>query len=279
MTRLLLIGAQGMLGRDLVEVFNRDPGYKLTAWAKSDLDITNQQAISQKINQLSPEIIINAAAFTAVDECEQKVELCNLINGAAVGYLAQAAAGVGAVMVHFSTDYVFDGQKKEGYLESDRPHPISAYGRSKALGERELTKHLENFYLIRIAWLFGHHGPNFVETMLSRAQSQQDIKVVNDQYGSPSYALDIAVAAKKIIDQKMPSGIYHLTNAGVTTWYQFAQKIFELAKINIKVNPCATAAFPRPAPRPKYSILLNTKLPPLRSWEEALEDYLASRKK
>lgn len=269
--KVLIIGAQGMLGSELVKVFSDQD---LTAWDKDDLDITQPTQVEEKIIKLKPQVVINAAAYTKVNECEENQDLALKVNGVAVGYLAKVCQKLGAILVHYSTDYVFDGQKKEGYQEEDKTNPLSVYGKSKELGERELLKNTDKYYLIRTSWLYGKAGKNFVNTMLKLAQERKEIRAVEDQIGSSTYAKDLAKATQQLIENKKPFGIYHITNKGSCSWYELACEIFRLAKINIKVIPIKTEEYPLPARRPAYSILVNTKLPPARNRKEALEDYL-----
>lgn len=280
--KTLIIGAKGMLGHELAKAFVE---YRPTLWDIDEIDITDQGRVNDKIGALSPELIINAAAYTNVDACEENEELAHLVNGTAVRYLAEVASKLGATLVHYSTDYVFDGTKQEGYTEDDAPNPINAYGRSKLAGEQAILKATKpqgassplRYYLIRTAWLYGHAGKNFVETMLSLADKGQPIKVVDDQVGSPTYAPDLAQATRELIASKAESGIYHRTNSERVSWYGFAKAIFEVYGKAVDVSPCATAEYPRPAQRPAFSVLRSTKLPPLRSWQEALRDYASLR--
>ena len=228
----------------------------------------------KKISDLLPEIVINAAAYTAVDEAEQNKNLVYKINGCAVGFLATVCKEINAILVHFSTDYVFDGENHNGYKENHPYRPINIYGKSKALGEKMILDISPKCYIIRTAWLFGKNGKNFVEIMLRLAGEKKEIRVVNDQFGSPTYAKDLASEVKKLIESQGQYGIYHITNSGTCSWYDFAVKIFELSKLNLKVRPVKSEKFPTPAKRPTYSMLINTKLPPMRKWEEALKDYL-----
>ncbi len=273
--RILILGALGMLGRALAEEF-RDKNPIL--WGKADLDIADQKEVRKKLLALKPTLIINAAAYTDVDGAEKNHELANIINGEAVGYLAKVAKELGAIMVHYSTDYVFAGIKKAGYQEDDLPNPISAYGASKFLGEKLLLKNGEMYYLIRSSWLFGQDGEkNFVKKILTKAKNQSKLEVVNDHFGKPTYAKDLAKMTRKIIEEMKPCGIYHITNetpAGGITWYEFAKKAVELKGLKTKVVPAAAKEFPQAAKRPQYAALINTKLETMRSWEEALKEYL-----
>lgn len=271
--KILILGSKGMLGCELMEVFN---DFETFGWDKEEIDITSREQVNEKIEELKPSIVINAAAYTDVDGCETNKELAMKVNGEAVGYLASICKKIGAVFIHYSTDYVFAGDNPDGYKEGDIPRkPLNVYGQSKLLAEELLKKNTKMYYLIRTSWLFGRFGKNFVETMLKLARNQNELKVVNDQHGKPTYALDLARRTRQLIENQSPCGIYHLTNEGVTTWYDFAKKIFKLAQISkVKPIPVTSDEFPRPAKRPQHSILLNTKLPPTRPWQEALHEYL-----
>lgn len=276
--KVLIIGSKGMLGHDLMAVFG---DLNPVGADKKELDIADGAAVEKFILDLKPDIIINAAAYTDVDGCETNQDSAMKVNGYAVGYLAKISQKIGAILVHYSTDYVFDGKKPEGYKEDDEPkNPVNFYGKSKLLGEKLLKENCKNYYLIRTSWLFGKNGKNFVDTILRIGKEKKELKVVNDQYGKSTYTVDLAKKTKELLEGKYPFGIYHITNEGTTTWYDFTLKIFEIYK---KMHPeeklakvilCASAEFPRPAKRPAWSILLNTKLPPSRPWQEAIKEYL-----
>lgn len=305
--KILILGAAGMLAADLIRVFSVSKKYKVTAWTRRDLDITDEVQCGEKISRLKPDIIINAAAYNAVDNAENDTEKAMAINGYALRHLAEIAAEIGAVLVHYSTDYVFDGKDPQGYKEDDEPSPISAYGRSKFVGEQMIlmtafhnsgggcagcgaghgcgkikNMKLLNYYIIRTAGLYGKNGKNFVDTMLALAGKYPELKVVNDQHGKPTYTADLAKTTKNIIEGKLPFGIYHFTNETVKkgiTWYDFAREIFKIKKIKVKVKPVTTKEFYGGnknylAKRPEYSTLINTKLPKARDWKEALKEYL-----
>lgn len=270
--KILILGAKGMLGTDLMQSF---ASYNPKGLDLAELDITNHQALENKLKEISPDLVINAAAYTKVDDCETNQEIAYEVNGRAVGFLAKFCRQIGARLIHYSTDYVFDGENKKGYRENDEPNPLSVYGKSKRMGEKMLAEQTDNFHLIRTAWLYGKNGPNFVKTMIELSEKQPELKVVNDQFGRPTYSQDLAEKTKEIVENKKTKfGIYHVTNSGTCSWYEFAVKIFEILGKDVKITPVATAEFPRPAKRPHYSILINTKLKPLRPWEEALNDYL-----
>jgi len=269
--KVLILGSKGMLGQALTQEFQ---DYQLIAWDKKDLDITDRKKLQDKISQLQPDIVINAAADTDVEKAESNQEQILKINGKAVGNLAQIAKKINAILIHYSTDYVFDGKNRKGYKETAQPNPINVYGKSKFLSEALLRSNCDRYYLIRSSWMFGKGGINFVDKILRKAANNAKLDVVNDQWGKPTYTRDLAAATKQILEQERPFGIYHLTNEGKINWYQFSRKILAIAKSKTKVSPVSSQNYPTQAKRPMYSALLNTKLPKLRHWEEALEEYL-----
>jgi len=259
-----------MLGKALKEKLSEN--FKVHAFSKSELDITDFKKIKLFFENLKPDFCVNAAAFTAVDAAETKQTLAKKINDTAVGWLADTCQNHGATLIHFSTDYIFDGENKSGFAENDKPRPLNFYGKTKLAGENKILKSGCKFAIVRTSWLFGN-GKNFVNTMLDLAKKNSEIKVVSDQFGSPTFTSDLAVATAKILHNKL-QGIFHRTNNGVTSWANFAQKIFELEKLPVKIIPITGAEFPTPAHRPQNSILVNTKLPPLRKWEDSLQEFL-----
>jgi len=277
--KIIIIGAKGMLGQELARVF---ADQKPFLWDRDDIDITDEKLVQGKILEVKPDVVINAAAFNDVDGAEKNEALAKKINGYGPGYLAKTLSASGGILVHYSTDYVFKGDKKEGYQEEDRPDPQSAYARSKFLGEQEVRKNIDNFYIIRLSRLFGQPATSatakksFVQLMLDLAKTKKELNIVNEELDCPTYAPDLALKTKEIIDQKKPYGIYHVTNSSGCTWFDFAKEIFTLKNIDVKLNPVPTSFFPRPAVRPKYSVLLNTKLAAMRSWQEALKEFLAN---
>lgn len=268
--RIVIFGAGGMLGTALVKIFKNSNVY---AFTKAQVDITSKSRVLAKIREIMPGIVINSAAYTDVDGCERNKELAFNVNGRAVKVIAQACRKNNAIMVHMSTDYIFDGRKKY-YKENDKANPISIYGKSKMLGEKSLMETLDNYYLIRASWLFGPNSKNFVDTILRIAKEKKEIKVVNDQFGKPTYAIDLAKKIREVIYGRKAFGIYHITNEGVCNWFEFARKIVQFAKLKTKVLPIKSAQLGRPAKRPEYSALLNTKLQPLRHWSLALREYI-----
>ena len=262
--KTLIIGADGMLGFDLCKVFS-----DAVKFTHKYIDITDREQVLESIQKIKPNLVINAAAYTDVDGCEDHQELAFKVNGYGPGYIAEACKEIGATLIHFSTDYVFNGSKKE-YIESDTPaEPINVYGRSKLLGEQKIAENLDDYRIIRISWLFGTHGKNFVETMLRLSGEMAQVKVVNDQFGKPTYTVDLANKITEIAE--LDSGIYHVTNEGICSWYEFASAVIS------NTVPCTSEEFPRKARRPKYSVLVNTKTKPMRHWKEALKDYMKER--
>ncbi len=261
---ILILGAGGMLGHALREVIPN------AVFRGRELDIAERDMVISYIQGLKPAIVINAAAYTDVEGCEDNPEHAILVNGLAPGYLAEACKMVDAVLVHYSTDYVFDGTQV-AYTEEDTPNPINMYGKSKLLGEQKIMEKMDDYCVIRTSWLYGAHGRNFVDTMLDLSQKMKEVKVVNDQFGRPTYTMDLAKATTWAISCE--PGIYHITNEGTCSWYEFARAFIPNA------IPCTTEEFPRKAKRPKHSTLLNTKIPLLRHWRDALAEYLRTKGK
>jgi len=279
--KILIIGAKGMLGQELVKVFS---DCEVAAWDREECDITNKDEIHAKVIDLKPDIIINAAAYNNVDKAEEEKDIADALSGYAVGYLARAAKELDIPMVHYSTEYVFDGENKDGYREDAKPAPISAYGASKLLGEEELARHTDKYYLIRLSRLFGKMGAgenvkrSFVDIMVELAKTRDELDVVDEEVSSPTYAPDLARRTREILDGDYDFGIYHGANSGSCTWYGLAQEIFKIIGKEIALNPVPASKFPRPAKRPAYGVLLNTKLPEARAWQEALSEYLKNKK-
>lgn len=273
--RILITGASGMLGHDLQRTLKN---HELILYNSKNLDITNKNLVSEKINEMKPDILINSAAYTNVDDCETNYEEAHKVNALGPKNLATVCKDLKIPLVHISTDYVFDGKKTEPLKENDNLGPQTAYGKTKLEGEQFIQKILDEYFIIRTAWLYGCDGNNFVKTMLNLSKSHNEINVVNDQIGSPTFTYDLAKGISEIIKTDK-YGVYHLTNSGSCSWYEFSKEIFKLANINVKVIPVTTEEFPRPAPRPKYSVLSNDKwikqgFKPLRNYKEALKEYL-----
>lgn len=275
--KVLILGSHGMLGQELVKVFSNN---KVIAWDREDLDITDKTQVFQKITELRPDIILNSAAYNAVDKAEEDKDLAFAVNAEAVKYLVQVSNEIGAIFVHLSTDYVFEGVKREGHEEGDAINPQSVYAQSKAKGEEYLREIGGKYYLIRLSRLFGKPGigdgskKSFVDMILNLAKEKAELEIIDEELSSPTYAPDLAKITKELIDQKYPFGIYHGANSGICTWYELAGEALKLKNISCKMIPVLASRFPRLAVRPKYSVLLNTKLTPSRSWQEALNEYL-----
>lgn len=280
--KLLVTGAGGMVGSHLVTQA-RESGWDCTGYTHRDLDITDSEAVAAAIREASPEIVINAAAYTAVDKAEQDEAYATLVNGDGAGNVAHAASSVGAGVIHVSTDYVFDGEAHEPYRPTDETNPINAYGRSKLAGELAVRALCARHTIIRTSWVYSHEGHNFVRTMLRLAESGKELSVVDDQQGSPTAASDLAEAILKTaqaMTERSITGTFHFTNAGVTTWYDFACAIFEMHGLTTQsVKAISTADFPAPAKRPLWSVLDCTTferefgMTP-RTWRSALRETL-----
>lgn len=270
---IVIIGAKGMLGSMLGTVFAE---YSPMLLDKEEIDITNEQNVREVLRSANATHIINAAAYTNVDAAEEQKEAAFLVNETGVKNLAMVAKELSATLVHMSTDYVFPGTSEDGYSETDSPGPsVNEYGNSKLAGERALKESGCNFYLVRTAWLYGPNGKNFVDTMLQLAQTKKNLSVVEDQVGSPTFTKDVALYIKTLILEQYPFGIYHAVNSGNASWFEFAQKIFEyMQNMPVVVKPVSSLEFPRPAKRPAFSILHNTKGPQMRLWQDALREYL-----
>ncbi|HEY5974009.1 MAG TPA: dTDP-4-dehydrorhamnose reductase [Geobacteraceae bacterium] len=275
---ILVVGANGMLGHDLMTVLDGD----VRGLDLPELDITSLESVQRAVLTLKPRVIVNAAAYTDVDGCESNRELAMQVNGEGVAHLALAARLVDATLVQVSTDYVFAGDKGSPYLEDDTTGPLSVYGESKLAGEMNVAvapRHL----LVRTQWLYGVHGKNFVETMLRLAGERSELTVVDDQIGSPTWTMDLARAIKVLLDSGC-TGTYHAANSGFCSWNEFARAIFAEAGLPVTVLPMTTEQLARPARRPLYSTLdcgkltRDTGFQP-QSWQEALKQYLSLRKK
>lgn len=278
MTRYLITGSAGMLGSDIVSALE---GRDVTALSRSDLDITDAAAVAEATQGF--DVIINTAAYTRVDDAETDEAAALAINGTAVGHLARAAASHGATLVHFSTDYVFDGEGTSPYGEYDAIGPRSAYGRTKAHGERlALEANGDRTHIIRTAWLYGEHGSSFPATMLRLAGERDTLRVVDDQVGQPTWTADLAAQTVALLDSGIPEGIWHGTNSGHGSWFDFARAVFENAGLDPeRVTPTDSSQFARPAPRPAYSVLGHdgwaaAGLKPLRDWRQALSAAFAT---
>ncbi|MGA2469523.1 MAG: dTDP-4-dehydrorhamnose reductase [Solirubrobacteraceae bacterium] len=275
MSRILVAGAAGMLGRDVVTRAS-ERGYDVIAVDLPELDITDQAAVARMVADRRPVAIINCAAWTDVDGAETHEAAALELNGAAAGNLARAASAHDALLVHVSTDYVFDGAAATPYVESDAPAPQTAYGRTKLAGERAVALAGSQHAIVRTAWLFGPGGRNFVATMLALAAERDEVAVVADQIGCPTYSGHLAGALLDLAEQRS-SGIHHVAGGGQCSWSEFASEIFAQAGSSCKVRPVASSEFPRPAPRPAWSVLVSERpeTPRLPPWRDGLAEYLA----
>jgi dTDP-4-dehydrorhamnose reductase len=273
--RLLVTGAAGMLGVEVAAAATHD----VVALARADLDITDAAAVLAAVRDARPDAVINCAAWTNVDGAETSEGDATAINGAGAGHVAAAAAAAGAFTVHVSSDYVFRGDGSEPYVEADETSPRSAYGRSKLAGELAVAAAAPGAHaIVRSSWLFGPHGPNFVDTMLRLGAERDELNVVDDQIGCPTYAGHLAIALVTIAATK-PVGVLHVAGAGACSWWELARATFAQAGLAVTVHPCTTAEFPRPAPRPAYSVLGSTRndAPALPAWQEGLAAHLAAK--
>ena len=279
--KVLVTGSAGMLAKDLIPLLSKR-GHEVLAPPEDKLDITNLRVVKDVVDKLAPELIINCAAYTNVDGAEKQEHQALIVNGLGVQNLCLLCQEHNIPLVHFSTDYVFDGTKPGPYTIYDRTNPINAYGRSKLLGEKYILWLLSKFYLIRTSWLFGLQGKNFIETMLELGQKQKQVSVVTDQRGCPTWTRHLAEASIDLIETGR-YGIYHVTNSEPTSWFDFTKEIFRLSGISTAVMPVTSEQFPRPAKRPSNSVLDTFPLKEvigrdMSSWKEALREYLAQRK-
>lgn len=277
--KVLITGANGQLGRELTKQYKVKSNVELILTDVVDLDITDVKAVYEFVNNHRPEVIINCAAHTAVDKCETDVDMAYKINTVGPKNLAAAANAIGAEIVQISTDYVFDGELNKELTEFDEVNPQTVYGKTKLEGEKVVTMLNPKHYIVRTAWLYGD-GNNFVKTMLKLSETNKTLKVVDDQRGTPTSTVDLARVIIKLVENKN-YGLFHCTCKGECTWYDLTKEIFRIKGIDTEVLPCTTDEFPRPAKRPKYSVLRNYMLDITigdltRDWKESLEEYLES---
>ncbi|MEE1134089.1 dTDP-4-dehydrorhamnose reductase [uncultured Methanobrevibacter sp.] len=274
--KILITGSNGMLGHDLTEVLKDN--HELILTTSKTLDITNKDQVFEVICDAEPDVVINSAAYTDVDGCEENQDLAYSVNGEGVKNLALACKEVDCALVHISTDYIFNGKNDRPWVEDDEIGPISVYGKSKLKGEEAILETLDKYFIVRTAWLYGINGKNFPKTMLELAKNHSEITVVYDEVGTPTYTPDLAYGISELIETDY-YGIYHLTNSGNCSWCEFARYIFEVADKDVKVVPVTASEFARPAPRPSYSVLENKNwvdkgFKPLRSYKEAIKEYV-----
>jgi dTDP-4-dehydrorhamnose reductase len=274
--KLLVTGAAGMLGHEVVAAAER-LGHEVAAWDLPGCDLTDGDATLHAVRRLAPRAVINCAAYTNVDAAESDEATATLVNADAAGNVARACAAAGARLVHVSTDYVFDGTKREPWVESDATSPLGAYGRSKLHGEDLVRAGLADHAIVRTAWLFGPHGPNFVSTMLRLAAERDEVQVVTDQVGSPTFAGHLAPALVDMAE-RTDTGIFHGAGGGSCSWYELTLEAFDAAGISCRVLPTTAERFARPAPRPAYSVLGSEREHPivLPRWQEGVRAHLAA---
>jgi len=277
--KLLVTGSGGMLGQSLVPCL-RARGHEVSGLPKEELDITNFQHVQNVLTKTKPELILHCGAYTKVDQAESEPALAFHINGYGTENLAVAGNALNIPILYVSSDYVFDGEQQFPYNTWDATRPLSIYGKSKLAGEKAVMRHLQRFYIVRTSWLYGPHGKNFVETILGLAQQKKPLRVVSDQVGTPTCTLSLSELIADLIETKR-YGVYHATDEGVTNWYEFARAI--VADYKVEVVPIETKDMPRPATRPKYSVMDKTTLintigrEPI-PWQESLNTYLELRK-
>jgi dTDP-4-dehydrorhamnose reductase len=275
--KVLVAGAAGQLGRDMVLAAG-NAGHDVVGFGRAEMDVGDADQVHRRFELERPDIVINCAAWTDVDGAETAEQAAFAVNGTGAGNLAAGAREVGAAIVFVSTDYVFDGEKGEPYVESDQPAPLSAYGRTKLAGEEATAAANKRHFIVRSAGLFGIGGGNFVDTMLRLAESTNEVLVVRDQVGSPTYTWHLAYGLTRLIEG-IEYGIHHMAAAGRCSWYEFAREIFEQAKVDCKVLSGTTEMLGRPAPRPAFSALQSQREHAIRlpSWHDGLAGYLAQR--
>ena len=284
MERIMITGASGQLGRALNRLLSQGNGYEIyrtdasfSEQGLTALDITDGQAVMTLVNDIKPDIVINCAAMTAVDLCESEPDKAYRINALGPKYMAEAAESIGAKLVHISTDYVFDGQATEPYTESSIPNPVSVYGSTKLAGDKFVAGICDKYFILRTAWVYGE-GKNFIQTMLKLADSGKKIRVVSDQFGTPTSALELAKAVIFLMETDS-YGLYNATCEGSTSWYEFAKAIFKEAGVKAEVEPITTAEYAAPAKRPMHSILDNKALRDrhgyyMKEWMDAFREFM-----
>ncbi|WP_282022621.1 dTDP-4-dehydrorhamnose reductase [Priestia flexa] len=275
--KVLITGANGQLGKELVELFNNE-GFEVYGFGRDEMDITNQSQVKEIIHRVQPDIVIHSAAHTKVDLAESEPEKAFAINAYGTRNVAVAAEQIKAKLVYVSTDYVFDGTGTEPYDEFSPTSPLGVYGKSKLAGEQFVRDLHSQFFIVRTSWVYGKHGANFVKTMLKLGSEKKELSVVADQVGCPTYTLDLATTILELVSTEK-YGVYHVSNSGQCSWYEFAKAIFDEAGIEVQVNPCTTEEFPRPADRPAYSVfkhqslaINNITIP--RQWRDGLVHFL-----
>ena len=276
--KVLVTGTKGQLGYDVVNELEKR-GHTAVAVDIEEMDITDAVSVERVITEAEVEAVIHCAAYTAVDAAEDNVEICRRVNAEGTENIAKVCKKLDLKMIYISTDYVFDGEGERPWEPDDERHPLNVYGQTKYEGELAVEKYLEKYFIVRIAWVFGVNGKNFIKTMLKLSETHEELNVVDDQVGSPTYTYDLAVLLVDMVESDR-YGRYHATNEGLCTWYEFAKEIFRQAGVEVKVNPVTSDMFPAKAKRPKNSRMSKEKLDAngfhrLPTWQDALERYLS----
>lgn len=276
--KVLVTGTKGQLGYDVVNELEKR-GHTAVAVDIEEMDITDAVSVERVITEAEVEAVIHCAAYTAVDAAEDNVEICRRVNAEGTKNIAKVCKKLDLKMIYISTDYVFDGEGERPWEPDDERHPLNVYGQTKYEGELAVEKYLEKYFIVRIAWVFGVNGKNFIKTMLKLSEIHEELNVVDDQVGSPTYTYDLAVLLVDMVESDK-YGRYHATNEGLCTWYEFAKEIFRQAGVEVKVNPVTSDMFPAKAKRPKNSRMSKEKLDAngfhrLPTWQDALERYLS----
>ena len=270
--KILVTGAKGMLGQDLCPVLE-DEDYEVVETSIENLDITDINQVRETISVEKPDIVVHCAGYTNVDLAETEKDLAKKINVTGTENVAKVCGNNDITLIYISPDYVFDGTKDKPYHPDDIPNPLNYYGETKLEGELAVQEYCEKYYIVRTSWLYGHHGKNFVETMISLAD-KPEVKVVNDQIGCPTWTMDLCEGILDLIQENRDYGIYHICSSGYTSWYDFAKEIYKQLKLNVNLLPCKTEESSRPAKRPHFSAMSNGIY---RNWKVALKDYLNLR--
>lgn len=276
--KVLVTGTKGQLGYDVVNELEKR-GHTAVAVDIEEMDITDAVSVERVITEAEVEAVIHCAAYTAVDAAEDNVEICRRVNAEGTKNIAKVCKKLDLKMIYISTDYVFDGEGERPWEPDDERHPLNVYGQTKYEGELAVEKYLEKYFIVRIAWVFGVNGKNFIKTMLKLSETHEELNVVDDQVGSPTYTYDLAILLVDMVESDK-YGRYHATNEGLCTWYEFAKEIFRQAGVEVKVNPVTSDMFPAKAKRPKNSRMSKEKLDAngfhrLPTWQDALERYLS----
>lgn len=276
--KVLVTGTKGQLGYDVVNELEKR-GHTAVAVDIEEMDITDAVSVERVITEAEVEAVIHCAAYTAVDAAEDNVEICRRVNAEGTENIAKVCKKLDLKMIYISTDYVFDGEGERPWEPDDERYPLNVYGQTKYEGELAVEKYLEKYFIVRIAWVFGVNGKNFIKTMLKLSETHEELNVVDDQVGSPTYTYDLAVLLVDMVESDK-YGRYHATNEGLCTWYEFAKEIFRQAGVEVKVNPVTSDMFPAKAKRPKNSRMSKEKLDAngfhrLPTWQDALERYLS----